>query len=79
MKIRVKLFGTLPQRYPGYDPSQGLEVEIPDGAKVKDLLSRLEITGSDGGLVVVDNLVVQRDGALKVGVSVSIFQSAHGG
>ena len=79
MKIRVKLFGTLPQRYPGYDPSQGLEVEIPDGAKVKDLLARLGIIGSDGGLVAVDNLVVQHDDALKEGVSVDIFQRAFGG
>ncbi len=79
MKIRVKLFGTLPQRYPDYDPSQGLEVGIPDGAKVKDLLARLEIFASDGGLVVIDNLVVQHDDALKEGVSVRIFQSAFGG
>jgi len=79
MKIRVKLFGTLPQRYPGYDPSHGLEVEIPDGAKVKDLLARLKIFASDGGLVAVDNLVVQHDDALKEGVSVRIFQSAFGG
>jgi sulfur carrier protein ThiS len=79
MKIRVKLFGTLPQRYPDYDPEQGLEVEIPDGAKVKDLLTRLEISASDGGLVAVDNLVVQHDDALKEGVSVRIFQRAFGG
>jgi len=79
MKIRVKLFGTLPQRYPGYDTSLGLEVEIPDGAKVKDLLARLKIFASDGGLVVIDNLVVQHDDALKEGVSVRIFQSAFGG
>lgn len=79
MKIRVKLFGTLPQRYPGYDSSRGLEVEVPDGAKVKDLLARLEIYASDGGLVVVDNLVVQQDDVLQEGVSVRIFQSALGG
>ena len=79
MKIRVKLFGTLPQKYPGYDSSQGFEVEIPDGAKVKDLLARLEIYASDGGMVAVDNLVVQQDDALKEGVSVRIFQSAFGG
>ncbi|MDX2440345.1 MAG: hypothetical protein QNK40_07300 [Desulfobacterales bacterium] len=79
MKIRVKLFGTLPQRYPDYDPSQGLEVGIPDGAKVKDLLARLEIFASDGGLVVIDNLVVQHDDSLKEGASVRIFQSAFGG
>jgi len=79
MKIRVKLFGTLPQRYPDYDPKQGLEVEIPEGAKVNDLLARLDISASDGGLVAVDNLVVQHDDELKDGVSVRIFQRAFGG
>ena len=79
MKIRVKLFGTLPQRYPDYDSNQGLEVEIPDGAKVKDLLARLEISASDSGLVAIDNLVVQHDHDLKDGGSVRIFQRAFGG
>lgn len=79
MKIRVKLFGTLPQKYPGYDSSQGFEVEIPDGAKVKDLLIRLEIFPSDGGMVAVDNLVVQPNDPLKEGVSVRVLQSAFGG
>ena len=79
MKIRVKLFGTLPQRFPDYDSTQGLEVEIPDGAKVKDLLARLEISASDGGLVAIDNVVVQHDDDLKEGVSVRIFQRAFGG
>ena len=79
MKIRVKLFGTLPQRYPDYDSKQGLEVEIPEGARVKDLLARLEISASDGGLVAIDNLVVQHDHELEAGVSVRIFQRAFGG
>ncbi|NNL75089.1 MAG: hypothetical protein HKO68_01995 [Desulfobacterales bacterium] len=79
MKIRVKLFGTLPQRYPGYDSSQGFEVEVPDGAKVKDLLARLEILPSDGGMVAVNNLVAQPNDPLKEGVSVLVLQSAFGG
>lgn len=79
MKVRVKLFGTLPQRYPDYDSSKGLEVELPAGAKVKDLLAHLEISDSDGGLVAIDNLVVQQDHELKDGVSVRIFQRAFGG
>lgn len=79
MKVRVKLFGTLPQRYPDYDSSRGLEVEIPDGAEVKDLLAHLEISASDGGLVAIDNLVVQHDYKLKDGLAVRIFQRAFGG
>ena len=44
MKIRVKLFGTLKGNVSDYDPEHGLEVEIPDGAKVADLLSHLGIS-----------------------------------
>jgi len=40
MKMRVKLYGTLSQSFPGYQHSQGIEVEIPDGATVKDLLGK---------------------------------------
>ncbi|UCE52946.1 MAG: MoaD/ThiS family protein [Desulfobacterales bacterium] len=79
MKVRVKLFGTLPQRYPDYNPEHGLEVEIPHGAKVKDLLAYLEISASDSGIVAVDNLVVKADEKLKDGLCVRIFQRAFGG
>ena len=48
MKIRVRLFGILGQRFETYNPADGLEVEIPDGAKVKDLLSHLEISDQGG-------------------------------
>ncbi len=79
MKIRVKLFGTLPQRIPDYNSARGLEVEIPDGAKVKDLLAHLDISSSDSGFVAVNNQVVQHDNDLKEGASVRIFQRALGG
>ena len=79
MKVRVKLFGTLPQRYPDYDSNRGLEVEIPDDATVKDLLAHLEFSAADGGLVTIDNQVVQHDHELEDGVSLRIFQRAFGG
>ena len=79
MKVRVRLFGTLPQRFPDYDSTNGLEVEFPYGAKVQDLLARLEISASEGGIVAIDNLVVPHDHELTDGASVRIFQRAFGG
>ena len=79
MKINVKLFGTLPQRFTDYDSARGLEVEIFDGAKVKDLLAHLGISASDSGFVASNNQVVQHDDDLKEGASVRIFQRAFGG
>jgi sulfur carrier protein ThiS len=79
MKVWVKLFGTLPQRFPEYDPTDGLEVEMPDGARVKDLLAHLELSASDGGVAAIDNVVVNVEDQLKEGVRVRIFQGAFGG
>ena len=54
MKLKVKLFGTLTRRFPAYNSEEGLEVEIPDGARVKDLLAHLKISGPDTGIVIVE-------------------------
>ena len=79
MKIRVRLFGILGQRFETYNPADGLEVEIPDGAKVKDLLSHLEISDSESGFVTMGNRVVKADEELTNGAFVHILQRAFGG
>jgi sulfur carrier protein ThiS len=61
MKMRVKLYGTLSQRFPGYQHSQGIEVEIPDGATVKGLLAPLAISESQGAVVAMDGRILEAD------------------
>ena len=79
MKIRVKLYGTYSQRFPGYQHSQGIEVEIPDGATVKDLLALLEISESQGTVVMMEGRVLKADDQMRGGVPVSVLQSISGG
>jgi sulfur carrier protein ThiS len=79
MKVRVKLFGVLGQRFPGYDMEKGMEVEIPEGARVKDLLAHLGISESLGGVVAVEGLIMKGEDVLKEGSSVHILQAVHGG
>jgi len=79
MKLTVKLFGTLPDRYRGYDPDEGLSVSLPDGARVKDLLEKLELTESDRCVTVVGGRVEKRDTVLGDGAAVGIFQLVTGG
>ena len=79
MKIRVKLYGTYSQRFPGYQHSPGLEVEIPDGATVKDLLALLEISESQGAVVMMEGRVLKADDKMRYGVPVSVLQSISGG
>jgi sulfur carrier protein ThiS len=79
VEIRVKLFGTLSQRFPGYRPEDGMEVEIQDGATVMDLLAYLEISTSQGGVVSMEGRMLRTDDELRNGASVQVFQAVYGG
>ena len=79
MKVRVKLFGILGQRFPGYHHEQGIEVEIPDGARVRELLAHLEISNSQSGVVSMEGRILGEDDKLKDETVVQIFQAVHGG
>ena len=79
MKVRVKLFGTYSQRFPGYQHSQGIEVDIPDGATVKDLLALLEVSESRSAIVIVDGRILKADDEMEGGVPVNVFQAIQGG
>jgi sulfur carrier protein ThiS len=79
MKVKVKLYGTLRQPFPGYQHSQGIEVEIPDGATVEDLLTLLEIPESRGAVVIMEGRVLKADDKMRRGVPVNVFQTIQGG
>jgi sulfur carrier protein ThiS len=79
MKVRVKLFGILGQRFTGYHHEQGMDVEIPDGARVRDLLSHLDISPSLGNIVSVDAQLMKPNDKLQNGALINIFQPVFGG
>jgi sulfur carrier protein ThiS len=79
MKIRVKLFGTLSQRFPGYQQAQGMEVEIPNGATVNDLFAHLEISESRGVAVAVEGRILKADDRIEGGAPVHVLQVLSGG
>jgi len=79
MKIRVKLFGTLSKRFPGYRFENGIEIEIPDGARARDLLAHLEISKSQSGVVSMEARILRAGDRLKDGAIVQVFQPVHGG
>jgi sulfur carrier protein ThiS len=79
MKVRVRLYGTLSQCIPGYQHSQGIEVEIPDGATAEDLLALLEIPESQGAVVVAEGRVLKADDRIGCGVPVAVMQAIGGG
>ena len=79
MKVRVKWFGTLNPEFPSYDSEKGLEVELSDGARMKDLLARLRIPEVKGAVVAVDGKVLHLEDPLKDGSSVHLLQPVYGG
>ena len=73
------MYGTLGQRFPGCQHSGGIEVEIPDGATVQDLLALLGISESQGAFVIGEGRVLKADDQMRCGVSADVFQSIRGG
>jgi len=79
MRVRVKLFGTLSLRFPGHDPAGVLEVDVPDQAKVGDLLALLGITQVENVVAAVEGILLKTEDLLKEGTTVHLLQAAYGG
>jgi sulfur carrier protein ThiS len=79
MKVRVKLYGTLSERLTPDERSNGIEMEIPEGATARDLLGLLGISEPRGGVVVEDGRVLGVDDEIRRGAAVSVFQAIGGG
>lgn len=79
MKIKVKLYGTLNRGFPGYDYTQGIEVEIPGRATARHLLALLEISESKEPVVIMDDKILKADDTIRAGATMNIFQIVRGG
>jgi sulfur carrier protein ThiS len=79
MKVTVRLFGTLSQAFPGYKHSEGIEVEIPERATVKDLLALLELSESRGVMVIAEGRILRAEDKMRSEVPVSVLQAISGG
>lgn len=79
MRVKVKLYGTLSQRFPEYRHSEGLEVEIPEEATAKELLALLGISESQGAVVIMEGRVLKADDKIPGGSPVNVLQTIYGG
>ncbi len=73
------MFGMLGQGLPGYQHAEGLEVEIPDGAMVKDLFAILGISESQGAVAIVEGRMLKADDRMLPAVPVNVVQTVSGG
>ena len=76
MKVNVRLHGTLRQNFSGYSPSHGIEIEIPDGATIKDLLAHLEMQKV---AVIANGRVLKVDAKMQDGSFLDVFNIIQGG
>jgi sulfur carrier protein ThiS len=79
MKVKVKLYGTLSHHLTDYRPSQGIEIELPDGATAKDLLTHLELPESQGAVAIAEGRTLKPGDKLQDGVPIMVFQAIRGG
>lgn len=79
MKITVKLFGELKRKIPDYRPDKGLEMDIPEGSKVADLLALLGIPTSPGATVIMEGRVLPWEEKLINGSLINLFHVMYGG
>lgn len=79
MKITIKLFGTLSQRFPDYRTDLVLVVELPEGSKVADLLIFLKLPESLESSVLMNGRFLTRETGLTDGSVLQIFQALYGG
>lgn len=79
MKVRVRLFGTLGRRVPGFVPGEPKEVELPPGAAVRHLLRSMGLSSPRDGIVTVGGRVRTEEEPLEDGDTVEVLPSLHGG
>ena len=77
--MTVKLFGTLCQEVPNYDPNQGMKIEMTHGARVKDLVALLNIPPSSAPVVAMEGHILHSEEELSEGAMVQVLQPVHGG
>ncbi len=79
LKVTVKLYGTLSRSFDGYDHWSGLEVIVPEGASIDDLLALLNLASERLGMIYMDGGRLEKKSRLEDGAQIKIFQPIAGG
>ncbi len=79
MRVSVKLFATLTHYGPGVRAAEPFTVDLPDDAKVIDLINSLHIPPLEAHVVFINNIIVRHDTPISVGDNIGIFPQVAGG
>jgi len=77
--IRAKLFATLRRYYPHLGIGKAMEVELPDGATVSQLIEQLQLPAGEIKVIFVNSIVRNVDHPLADGDEIGIFPAVGGG
>ncbi len=78
MHVQAKLFASL-QRYAGVKAGSPIDLDLPDGATVADLMQHLRVPSEEVRLVYVNGCAHSEDWQLASGDEVGIFPPIGGG
>lgn len=79
MIIQLKLYGTLRRLSPGGKAGAPIDIDLPEGATIQDLIDLLEIPEEETKVAFVNNLVCDKDYRLEPGDKVGLFPPVGGG
>lgn len=79
MQVRVRLLGTLSAWYRGQYPPAGIDLQVPTGATVADLVDAAGIPRERVAIVTVNGLLAKADDRVPEHAVVKFMQSITGG
>lgn len=79
MRIKVRLFATLASYVPGIAAGETMEVDLPQGATVADLLSKLSVPEAKVAAAYVNGRSRAKDWPLAEGDEAGFFPPIGGG
>ncbi len=77
--MQIFLNATLRRRFPGYDPLQGISLEVPAGTAVAQVIARLGLPASEITLIMVDGRRQEADFLLQGNERLALFPPIGGG
>lgn len=79
MHLTVKLSTTLRDYVPGYNPEEGLRVDMPEGSTAERLACRLGLPLQDIKIVMINGRQRKANDLLRDGDRVAFFPAVGGG
>ncbi len=79
MSLNIKLYGTLSRSIDGYDHLSGINIDLPKGSTIDDLLTHFKILPKRVGMILMDGKAIQAGALLTKEAQIKILQPIAGG